>query len=97
MSLTFNHDYKLYLGLHGNKIVLFDVKFLPPVTVFRDCRRASVFFVPDLLTALAIDSYKADSIAHTSDECGSSCLEKKCCRAQYITHVTPNYKINYAI
>ena len=68
MSLTFNHDYKLYLG---NKIVFFDVKFLPPVTVFRDCRRPSVFSVPDLLTALAIDSYKADSITHTSDECGS--------------------------
>ena len=77
MSLTFNHDYKLYLGLHGNKIVLFDVKCLPPVTVFRDCRRASVFSVPYLLTALAIDSYKADSVTHTSDECGSSCLEKK--------------------
>ena len=76
MSLTFNLDYKLYLGLHGNKIVFFDVKFLPPVTVFRDCRRASVFSVPDLLTALAIDSYKADSITHTFDECGRNCLKK---------------------
>ena len=60
----------------------------------RGSRKASV---PHLLTALVIDSYKADSITHTSDECGSSCLEKNVCGAQYITHVIPNYKINYAI
>ena len=63
----------------------------------RECRRVSIFSVPHLLTALVINSYKADSITHTSDECGSSCLEKNVCGAQYITHVIPNYKVNYAI